>query len=65
MQGINCLVNWERVCALKVNGGLGIIDLSDQNDALLTKWLWDLETKTEGSMGKYNPKIMGSLHHTS
>lgn len=24
---INYLVNWERVCTLKVNGGLGIIDL--------------------------------------
>ena len=39
-KGINCLVNWERVCNLQENGGLGIIDLNCQNDALLIKWLW-------------------------
>lgn len=34
-KGINCLVNWERVCMMKIDGGLGIIDLQCQNDALL------------------------------
>ena len=34
---INCLVNWERTCALKQEGGLGIIDIADQNAALLVK----------------------------
>ena len=47
-KGINCLVNWETVCTLKENGGLGIIDLAVQNDALLTKWLWELEAKPMG-----------------
>lgn len=42
-KGINCLVNWERVCSMKINGGLGIIDLQCQNDALLTKWFWNIE----------------------
>lgn len=25
-KGINCLVNWDKVCALKINGGLSIFD---------------------------------------
>lgn len=40
---INCLVNWERTCALREEGGLGIIRLQTQNDALLTKWIWILQ----------------------
>lgn len=28
---------------MKINGGLGIIDLQCQNDALLVKWLWNIE----------------------
>lgn len=46
-KGINCLVNWERVCTLKINGGLGIIDLQHQNDALLLKWIWAIENNPE------------------
>lgn len=38
-KGINCLVNWEIVCTLKINRGLGIIDFSTQNDALMVKWI--------------------------
>lgn len=34
-KGINCLVNWETVCMMKQNGGMGIIDMSIQNQALL------------------------------
>lgn len=47
-KGINCLVNWDRVCALKINGGLGIIDLTCQNTALLTKWLWTIHKNPDG-----------------
>lgn len=36
-KGIYRLVNWDIVCASKLNGGLGIINLRLQNDALLTK----------------------------
>lgn len=44
---INCLVNWERVCSLKENAGLGIMDLDYQNQALLVKWLWMVENKED------------------
>lgn len=54
-RGINCLVNWDRVCALKLNGGMGIINLTCQNEALLTKWIWYIESGQGGrAMGKYN-----------
>lgn len=34
------LANWESVCKPKEYGGLGIIDLSAVNRALLVKWTW-------------------------
>lgn len=46
--GINCLINWSTVCALRKNGGLGILSLETQNDALLTKWLWKLDRDSNG-----------------
>lgn len=54
----NCLVNWDRVCALKGNGGLDIINLTCQNEALLTKWIWYIESEQEGLWAK----TMRSLH---
>ena len=57
-KGINCLVNWERVCSLKENGGLGIIDLHCQNNALLVKWLWAIDNNPEGLWAK----TMGTLY---
>lgn len=57
-KGINCLVNWERVCALKLNGGLGIINLTCQNDALLAKWIWAIESGKQGLWSK----TMQNLH---
>ncbi|XP_078158180.1 uncharacterized protein LOC144553861 [Carex rostrata] len=47
-KGIHCLVNWERVCTLKDNGGMGIIDLDQQNQALLLKWIWKISHEREG-----------------
>jgi len=35
-----CLVRWEEVCRLKDEGGLGIANLKQMNQALLGKWLW-------------------------
>lgn len=46
-KGINCLVNWKRVCALKSNGGMRIINLRVQNEALLSKWLWKIVAHQE------------------
>lgn len=44
--GINCLANWDKVCTLRANGGMGILNLNVQkNDALLLKWLWKLQTQ--------------------
>ncbi|KAK1285493.1 hypothetical protein QJS10_CPB20g00703 [Acorus calamus] len=34
------LVAWSTVCLRKEDGGLGILDLRDMNEALLSKWLW-------------------------
>ncbi|KAJ3707671.1 hypothetical protein LUZ61_011376 [Rhynchospora tenuis] len=41
--GGHCLVNWSKCCLPKANGGLGILDLQRQNQALLLKWLWKLK----------------------
>jgi hypothetical protein len=37
------LANWEMVCTPKMQGGLGVLDLNCMNDALLAKWLWNIE----------------------
>jgi hypothetical protein len=37
------LVNWNAVCSPKSQGGLGVLNLVYMSDALLTKWLWNLE----------------------
>ncbi|KAK1282111.1 hypothetical protein QJS10_CPB22g00395 [Acorus calamus] len=34
------LVNWRTVCLSKADGGLGVLDLCEMNNALLSKWLW-------------------------
>lgn len=33
-------LNWETICKVKEDGGLGIKDLSSFNKALLGKWRW-------------------------
>ena len=40
-------VRWERVCAKKIYGGLGVIPIVDSNLTLLAKWPYRF--KTEGS----------------
>jgi hypothetical protein len=37
------LVNWNSVCTPKNQGGLGVLNLEYMNDALLSKWLWNIE----------------------
>ncbi|KAK1289771.1 hypothetical protein QJS10_CPB18g00723 [Acorus calamus] len=34
------LVNWRTVCLSKADGELGVLDLREMNNALLSKWLW-------------------------
>ncbi|KAK1321143.1 hypothetical protein QJS10_CPA03g01111 [Acorus calamus] len=34
------LVKWEIVCSSKKQGGLGVLNLEDMNNALLSKWKW-------------------------
>ncbi|KAJ3700403.1 hypothetical protein LUZ61_004108 [Rhynchospora tenuis] len=41
--GGHCLVNWAKCCLPKKCGGLGILNLTIQNQALLMKWLWKLQ----------------------
>lgn len=36
----NCLIKWEKVCRPKEAGGLGVLNLRDQNKALLMKNLY-------------------------
>ncbi|KAJ3697089.1 hypothetical protein LUZ61_000794 [Rhynchospora tenuis] len=41
--GGHCLVNWAKCCLPRKCGGLGILNLIIQNQALLMKWLWKLK----------------------
>ena len=38
------LANWEMICKPKKIGGLGIIELSAFNQALLVKWQWQWQS---------------------
>jgi hypothetical protein len=37
------LADWKLVCSPKDQGGLGVLDLHKMNEALLAKWVWNLE----------------------
>ncbi|KAJ4758597.1 RNA-directed DNA polymerase (reverse transcriptase)-related family protein [Rhynchospora pubera] len=43
--GGHCLVNWNKCCIPKCFGGLGILNLTLQNQALLIRWLWKLNSE--------------------
>lgn len=58
-KGINCLINWKTICGLKSNGGLGVIDLTCQNDALLLKWIWRLENNQDGIWASTITRLYG------
>jgi hypothetical protein len=45
--GLTCRMNWDKVCALKVNEAMEILDLKIQNKALMLKWVWKLKSGQE------------------
>jgi len=49
-------LQWNEVCRLKKEGGLGIRPLRDMNDALKTKWLWRF-AKEDDAMWKNVIKV--------
>lgn len=63
-RGINCLANWEIVCACKENGGMRIINLEVQNNALLTKWLWHIYHSPNGLWGAILQRLYGITEPT-
>jgi hypothetical protein len=42
--GGHCLVTWQALTLPKKRGGIGILDLKIQNDALLLRWFWTIHT---------------------
>ncbi|KAJ3687028.1 hypothetical protein LUZ61_016192 [Rhynchospora tenuis] len=59
--GGHCLVNWKQCCLPKRSGGLGILDLAVQNQALLLKWLWKLKTEPDATWTNFVQILYGSL----
>lgn len=47
------------MCALRKNGGMGILHLETQNQALLTKWLWKIDTEVTGMWMQTMAKLYG------
>ncbi|XP_057965498.1 uncharacterized protein LOC131156065 [Malania oleifera] len=50
------LVAWKDICVPKIEGGLGVVDLSFWNKALLTKTLWNIHLKKDSLWSKW-------MHH--
>lgn len=57
------MVAWDRVCALTRNGGMRILDLETQNQALLTKWLWNLDSDNSGMWTQTLNPLYGVNNH--
>ncbi|KAJ4732774.1 RNA-directed DNA polymerase (reverse transcriptase)-related family protein [Rhynchospora pubera] len=64
-KGGHCLVNWDTCCMPKINGGLGIIDLRAQNDALMLKWLWTLISNPDSAWTHLIQDLYGTTDPTS
>lgn len=54
------LVSWDQICKLKVQGGLGVLQLHSMNLALMTKWWWLLKLPISALQNllqdKYGPR---------
>ncbi|KAL9668064.1 hypothetical protein QQ045_002438 [Rhodiola kirilowii] len=48
------LASWEAVCKTKGEGGLGIKDLRNMNDALALSHLWDIENRKRNKWMEWN-----------
>ncbi|KAJ4787764.1 RNA-directed DNA polymerase (reverse transcriptase)-related family protein [Rhynchospora pubera] len=59
--GGKCLVNWDRCCLPKQCGGLGILHLQTQNDALLIKWLWKLVAERNSAWSTLIRTLYGTV----
>ncbi|KAJ4804331.1 RNA-directed DNA polymerase (reverse transcriptase)-related family protein [Rhynchospora pubera] len=46
------LVRWKKVCQMKKNDGLGVLDIKDMNVALLMKWWWRYKSPSFASLWK-------------
>ena len=51
------LVSWKEICRPKNEGGLGFIDLSAWNLALLSKALWNLQSKKDSMWVKWVNRV--------
>ena len=51
------LVAWREICRPKSEGGLGFIDLNACNSALLSKFIWNLQTKNDSLWVKWIHQI--------
>lgn len=60
-RGINCLINWNKVCMLRQNGGMSIINIQIQNEALLAKWLWKAKQESNGYWSQTMLRMYGTL----
>ncbi|KAJ4775309.1 RNA-directed DNA polymerase (reverse transcriptase)-related family protein [Rhynchospora pubera] len=60
--GGHCLVNWEKCCLPKINGGLGILHLPSQNIALLSKWIWKLQAEEDSVWTKTIHNLYGTTN---
>ncbi|KAJ4790934.1 RNA-directed DNA polymerase (reverse transcriptase)-related family protein [Rhynchospora pubera] len=62
--GGHCLVNWSKCCTPKRAGGLGILDLALQNQALLIRWLWKLNAEPDSTWTAIVQTLYGTTEVT-
>jgi hypothetical protein len=57
VKGGHCLVAWDKVCAPKEWGGLGIPNIKMMNLALRTRWLWLQRTEDSKPWKELNIQV--------
>jgi hypothetical protein len=61
VSGAQCLVNWERACLLKTEGGLGVRDLRLQNTCLLLKLVHRAHDASSSAWSRWLEMEFGGL----